>query len=121
MGERPLRRGTVFADAPCGGVENVTSLAASGSQAIIFSTGTGNPIGHPISPTIQVTGNPGTAAHMPENIDLDISGVLEGHMSYEEAAELLEKELLAVLSGKLTTSELLGETEITVSRTGLNL
>lgn len=121
VGERPSKRGTVFADAPCGGVENVTSLSASGSQAIIFSTGVGNPLGHPISPTIKVTGNPGTAAHMPENIDLDISAVLEGRMSYEEAADLLEKELLAVLSGKLTTSEILGETEITVSRTGLNL
>ena len=47
--------------------------------------------------------------------------VLEGRMSYEEAADLLEKELLEVLGGKLTTSEILGETEITVSRTGLNL
>ncbi len=121
VGERPTKRGTIFADAPCGGVENVTSLSASGAQAIIFSTGIGNPIGHPISPTIKVTGNPGTAAHMPENIDLDLSGVLENSISYEEAADLLEKELLEVLSGKRTTSELLGETEITVSRTGLNL
>lgn len=74
-----------------------------------------------IAPTFKVTGNPGTAARMPENIDLDISAVLEGRMSCEEAADLLEKELLEVLSGKLTTSEILGETEVTGSRTGLNL
>lgn len=121
VGERPTRRGIIFADAPCAGVENITSLSASGAQAIVFSTGIGNPIGHPISPTIQVTGNPRTVAHMPENIDLDLSGVLEGDMAYEEAADLLEDELLEVLSGKPTTSELLGETEVTVSRTALNL
>jgi len=102
-------------------VGSLTSLSASGSQAILFSTGIGNPAGHPISPTIKVTGNPRTAAHMAENIDLDLSAVLEGGMTYEEAADLLEAELVAVLSGKPTSAELLGETEITVSRTGLNL
>jgi len=58
---------------------------------------------------------------MAENIDLDLSAVLEGGMTYEEAADLLEAESVAVLSGKPTSAELLGETEITVSRTGLNL
>jgi altronate dehydratase large subunit len=120
VGERPAKRGTVFADAPCGGVENITSLASSGAQAIIFSTGIGNPVGHPISPTIKVTGNPRTAAHMAENIDVDLRGVMEGGMSYDEAAERLLGELMDVLSGKLTTSELLGETEVTVSRAALN-
>lgn len=120
VGERPTRQGTVFADAPCGGVENITSLAASGAQAIIFSTGIGNPIGHPISPTLKVTGNPRTAESMEENIDVDLRRVMEGTMSYEEAAERLMDELLAVLSGKLTTSEQLGETEVTVSRASLN-
>ena len=120
VGERPTRQGTVFADAPCGGVENITSLASSGAQAIIFSTGIGNPIGHPISPTLKVTGNPRTAENMEENIDVDLRGVIEGTMSYEEATERLMDELLAVLSGKLTTSEQLGETEVTVSRASLN-
>ena len=120
VGERPAKRGTVFADAPCGGVENITSLASSGAQAIIFSTGIGNPVGHPTSPTIKVTGNPRTASHMAENIDVDLRGVMEGGMSYDEAAERLLGELADVLSGKLTTSELLGETEVTVSRAALN-
>jgi altronate dehydratase large subunit len=121
VGERPSRRGTIFADAPCGGVENLTSLSASGAQAIIFSTGIGNPIGHPVSPTIHVTGNPRTAARMAENIDLDLSAVISGGMGFEEAADRLEAELIDVLSGKPTCAEALGETEITVSRAGLNL
>ena len=121
VGERPKKKGTIFADAPCAGVENISSLAASGAQAIIFSTGIGNPIGHPISPTIKVTGNPRTARTMAENIDVDISGVMEGTMRIDEARDLLEKELIDVMSGKLTTSELLGETELTVSRAALSL
>lgn len=121
VGERPTRKGTVFADAPCGGVENITSLSASGAQAIIFSTGIGNPIGHPISPTIKVTGNPRTAALMPENIDVNLCDVIENGLSYTDARMRLETELLEVLSGKLTTSEVLGETEITVSRAALSL
>ncbi len=121
VGERPSRRGTIFADAPCGGVENLTSLSASGAQAIIFSTGIGNPIGHPVSPTIHVTGNPRTAARMAENIDVDLGAVISGGMGYEEAADRLEAELIDILSGKQTCSEALGETEITVSRSGLNL
>jgi len=121
VGERPRRRGTIFADAPCAGVENITSLAASGAQAIIFSTGIGNPIGHPLAPTIKVTGNPRTASRMAENIDLDLSGVMAGRMGLGEAAAALERVLLEVLSGKLTASELLGETELTVSRAALSL
>ncbi len=121
VGERPARRGVIFADAPCAGVENISSLAASGAQAIIFSTGIGNPIGHPVSPTIKVTGNPRTARTMAENIDVDISGVMEGRMRMDEAKSLLERELMDVMSGKLTTSEILGETELTVSRATLSL
>ncbi len=121
VGERPSKTGTVFADAPCGGVENITSLAASGAQAIIFSTGIGNPIGHPISPTIKVTGNPRTASLMPENIDVNLCDVIEEGLGYDEAADRLHEELIEVLSGKQTTSELLGETEITVSRAALSL
>jgi len=121
VGERPGKRGTIFADAPCAGVENITSLAASGAQAIIFSTGIGNPIGHPLAPTIKVTGNPRTASRMAENIDLDLSGVMAGRMGLGEAAAALERVLLEVLSGKLTASELLGETELTVSRAALSL
>jgi len=121
VGERPTKTGTVFADAPCGGVENITSLAASRAQAIVFSTGIGNPIGHPIAPTVKVTGNPRTAALMPENIDVDLRDVIESGLGFQEAADRLENELLEVLSGKLTASEVLGETEITVSRAALSL
>lgn len=120
-GELTNERGCVFLDAPSAGVENVTALGACGSQAIVFNTGNGNPIGHPVSPTIKVTANPRTAARMAENTDLDISGVMRGELSRDEAVDLLHEELTAVLSGKRTRAEILEETEITVSRLALNL
>ena len=58
---------------------------------------------------------------MPENIDVDLTGVIGGGLSFREAADRLEAELIEVLSGKLCTSEILGETEITVSRAALSL
>ncbi len=121
VGERPSQRGTVFVDAPCAAVENLTCLAACGAQAILFSTGGGNPIANPISPTLKFTGNPRTALHIPENIDLDLGGVMEGRMGFREAADALQAELVATLSGKPTAGEILGETEIAVSRAALNL
>ena len=58
---------------------------------------------------------------MAENTDLDISGVMRGELSKDEAVDLLHEELIAVLSGKRTRAEILEETEITVSRLALNL
>ena len=58
---------------------------------------------------------------MPENIDVDLRDVIESGLGFQEAADRLENELLEVLSGKLTASEVLGETEITVSRAALSL
>ncbi len=50
-----------------------------------FFTGTVNPIGHPISPTIKVTGNPRTAALIPENIDVNLCDSIENGLSYTDA------------------------------------
>ncbi|MEN9775610.1 MAG: altronate hydrolase, partial [Pseudomonadota bacterium] len=71
-GERPEKTGLVFMDAPAPGVENIAALAGSGAQLILFSTGVGNPIGHPLVPTIKLTGNPSTALTFADNIDVDV-------------------------------------------------
>ena len=57
-GERPPGKGLWFMDAPAAAVENLTALAAAGCQAIVFSTGSVNPVGHPISPTLKICANP---------------------------------------------------------------
>ncbi len=116
IGARPTQKGFTIMDAPCPGVENLTSIAAGGCQAIIFSTGKGNCSGHPIVPVIKVSGNPTTVKHMQDNIDVDLSGVFTKGQSLEEASMLLEKELLNVCAGKPTSACLLGEIEVAISR-----
>ncbi len=115
-GERPSARGLVFMDAPAPGVENIAALAASGAQAILFTTGVGNPIGHPLVPTVKLTGNPVTAETFRENLDLDVAGIVSAGESLESAAERVLAHLLRVLEGETTAAERLGDTEISISR-----
>lgn len=117
-GERPTRQGLTLVDASPGGVENTTTLAAAGCQAIIFSTGKGNPIGNPVVPTIKVTGNPHTMVTYPDNIDVDLSRTITGSQTLQEAADQLFDALLDVADGCLTTAEVLSDTEIAVTRIG---
>lgn len=113
---RPSRKGLVIIDAPSPGVENVTGLGASGAQLICFSTGWGHPIGNPVSPTIKISGNPRTVAERGDNIDVDVSGVIKGTESLEQAGQRILDEVIAVANGKLTKAEELGDLELSISR-----
>jgi altronate dehydratase large subunit len=115
-GERPSQKGLVFMDAPAPGVENIAALAASGAQLILFATGVGNPVGHPLVPTIKLTGNPVTAVNFGDNIDVDVAGIVRGDCTVNAAADDLRKAMLAVCAGDLTCSERLGDVEISISR-----
>lgn len=115
-GQRPSAKGFVVMDAPCPGIENMTALASGGCHVIVFSTGKGNTSGNPVSPTIKLSGNPHTAANLADNIDVDLSAVITGGMTLDEAAAVLENELAAVCNGMMTRAEILGEVEIAISR-----
>jgi altronate dehydratase large subunit len=112
--ERPTRKGLVFMDAVGGGIPEITGLAAAGAQVILFLTGSGHPTGHPVAPTIKITGNPRTAARMASSIDVDVSPALAGEISLEDAAERIQNALLAVCAGQKTRNEQLGDVESTV-------
>lgn len=117
-GERPEKQGLTLVDASPGGVENTTTLAAAGCQLIIFSTGKGNPIGNPIVPTIKVTGNSRTILNYGDNIDVDLTRAVTEDIPLNEVADELYEALLDYASGKKTTAEVLGDTEIAVTRIG---
>jgi altronate dehydratase large subunit len=116
IGVRPTKKGFTIMDAPCPGVENLTSIASGGCQAIIFSTGKGNCSGHPVVPVIKVSGNPHTVEMMKDNIDVDLSYVFTEGASLEDASLKLERELIEVCWGKPTTACVLGEIEVAISR-----
>lgn len=117
-GERPREPGLHFMAAPAPAVENLTALAAAGCQLCVFSTGVGNPIGHPVSAIIKVTGNRNTAETFADNIDFEVTGILERNERIEEAGGRLFEYVLAVASGELTSSEILDVRETIISRFG---
>ncbi|MGI9425274.1 MAG: UxaA family hydrolase, partial [Hyphomicrobiaceae bacterium] len=116
--ELPSKRGLVVMNTPSAACESMTGLLGGGSQLIIFSTGRGNAIGAPISPTVKITGNPRTASAMRENIDVDVSAIISKSEPLDSAAERLWGEMVKIAQGKLTRCEVLQEEQLSVSRFG---
>jgi len=112
------RNGLWMMDAPAAAVENMTALAAGGAHVICFVTGTGNPSGHPVSPTIKISANPNTVEQMPSHLDVPLSQMLEGNMSLVEGAEDIAIQVAKVVNGAATAAEKLGYLESNISRIG---
>lgn len=117
-GEKPSRDGLHFMAGPAPAVESITGLAAGGCQVCVFSTGVGNPIGHPVSTVIKLSGNRNTIDAFADNVDFDVSSILEKNESIASAGSRLFDYALSVASGELTTSEVLDTRESAISRFG---
>ena len=111
-----VRKGLTVMDTPGLDVESVTGMVGGGAQVVVFTTGLGTPTGNPIAPVIKITGNARTAASMADNIDLDVSGVLDHRETLDEAAGRLFDEVLAVCAGRPTAAERLGFREFAIHR-----
>ncbi len=92
---------------PGHGAESLSSMAAAGCQVLVFSTGGGHCSSHPIMPTIKVTGNARSFELMGDTVDLDVSGVLRGEMTLQDAGKVIFDEVVAVANGRITKSEAL--------------
>ncbi len=110
------RGGLTVMDTPGLDVEAVTGMVAGGAQVVAFTTGLGTPTGNPIAPVLKITGNARTARHMSDNIDVDVSAVLEDAETLDAAADRLFVEILAVASGRETAAERLGHREFAIHR-----
>ena len=114
--------GVYLMSTPGHGAESITSIAAGGAQALIFTTGGGHTIANPIMPTIKTTGNGNSWAQMKDTMDVDLSGILAGKITLEQGGDLLYNEIVEVLSGKLTKCEIIKErTGFGISRAGLSI
>ena len=98
------------------GVENLTAIVSGGCHAVIFSTGKGNCIGHPVAPVIKISGNPMTVKAMRDNIDVDVSGVINQGLTLDQATDIVQDKLVDVCWGAMTSSDMLGEIETVASR-----
>jgi len=107
-GEKVNGKGLFIMNGPGRTHEALTGLVASGAVIVVMPTGGGSPSGSTLAPTLKVTGNPRTYEKLPEYIDVNVSSVLEGTESIEEAGERVYNEILKVASGKKTKIESLG-------------
>jgi altronate dehydratase large subunit len=110
------RKGLTVMDTPGLDVESVTGMVGGGAQVVVFTTGLGTPTGNPIAPVIKITGNARTARQMADNIDLDVSGIMDDSETLDRAADRLFAEVLEVASGRQTTAEMLGHREFAIHR-----
>jgi len=128
-GSRPIRGvigygeptpgpGIWMMDAPAAAVENVTALAAGGAQLVCFVTGSGNPTGHPVSPTVKISANPRTVDRMKAHLDVDLADMMRGTMNVVQGSETIAAIVARVINGEATAAERLDYLETNISRIG---
>src|SRR3989440_1677868 len=115
--ETPARGpGLYFMDTSSAAAEAATLSAASGAVVHLFPTGQGNVIGNPIEPVIKISGNPKTVATMHEHIDHDVSAILRGEMTLDQAGDQLIDIIVRTANGRLTAAEALGHREFVMTK-----
>ena len=114
--EAPKGKGLWFMDTSSAAAEAITLWAASGAVVHLFPTGQGNIIGNPIEPVIKLSANPITCSTMSEHIDLDVSAILRGEMTVDQAGDKLLEVILRTCNGRLTSAEALGHREFVLTK-----
>ncbi|MFB6366367.1 UxaA family hydrolase [Paenibacillus elgii] len=115
------KHGLYFMDSPGNDIECVSGMAAGGAHLVCFTTGRGTPTGAAVIPVIKITGNKRMFEKMSDNMDVDVSDMLEGTLSLEAAGQAVWEEIQAVANGKPTKAEILGHTEFSINRIGPSL
>lgn len=124
IAERPTggKSGLYVMYGPGHGGESISSMAAAGCQVLVFSTGGGHTSSHPIMPTIKVTGNAGSYELMQDTVELNVSGILRGEITIEEAGQIVFTEVIATCNGRLTKSETLKDgNSFAIHRVGVSI
>jgi len=114
FGEKPEGKGLYVLDNPSLDPISVLGLTCSDAQVVCFSTGRGTPTGTPLAPVIKISASPNTCRTFSAHLDIDLSGVITGQLSIEEAGRLVFREIIEVANGKLTKSEQFGHREFTM-------
>ena len=110
------KQGLVIMDTPGNAPASVAAMVAGGAQVVVFSSGRGSPVGHPIVPVVKITGNKLTFAAMEDNIDFSAAPLIYGEKTVEELGEDLLKMVIETACGKQTKAEALGFVETAIAR-----
>ena len=103
-------------DTSSAAAECVTLQAAAGFVVHLFPTGQGNIIGNPIEPVLKLTANPRTVRTMGEHVDLDVTGIMTGDLTLDDAGDALIDITLRTCNGRLTAAEALGHREFVMTK-----
>ena len=115
-GEAPACPGLHFMDTEFFSPTSLTGMVLGGAQATLFAMGVFNPSGNPLAPAIKICGNPATLAVWGGEIDVDVSGLIDGSFDLDGAANAILQALGRVAAGYSTAAERRGEGAIVVPR-----
>lgn len=128
LGTKPVRSVLAPAEAPSDGpglhfmdtssaaAEMITLAGAAGSVLHFFTTGQGNVIGHPTVPVIKISPNTKTVETMREHIDVDLTRLLVGEMTLDDAANAILTAFERTVRGRLTAAEVLNHREFVLTK-----
>jgi galactarate dehydratase len=98
--------GFVFMDTPGYDPAAVTGQVAGGCNVICFTTGRGSVSGFKPAPCIKIATNTEMYDHMDEDMDINCGGIVTGEETIEQAGRRIFEDIIAVASGKKTSSEI---------------
>lgn len=105
--------------APGNDLVAATSLAVSGAQIVLFTTGRGTPFGCPV-PTVKISSNTPLFQKKRGWIDFNAGQFVEG-MPMEQLSEEFYDYILSVASGKQTTGEKHDIRDLAIFKDGVTL
>ena len=105
--ERSPAHGLIAMDTSGDDVEQLIAMTAGGANVIAFTTGRGTPAASPTVPTLKVASTSDMASRLPDMIDFNAGGILDGTQTIEDAGDTLFQLILDTASGLATRAELL--------------